>query len=229
MNYIVENHLAKNIQFIDGWIGKGAINKVLREACNELRKINDVYNEIDDSLAVVSDPAYLTDLCGTHEDFLIPSACLNSTVSGLISRTFKRDDIISEKDFHGAVYYGELESEDKSNEFLDVVTDYFDKIDINNLNLDMYLRDDGLVGIDEVKQIAKDFNIPDINKIKPGVGETTRVLLRRVPYKVLVKDKKNFKGFEHIYRLCQEKNVEIVEYPLQMYNVCGIIKDVTDL
>lgn len=229
MDYIIDKHTSKYIQFIDGWIGKGAINRVLKEECENLRQKGIKYKNLDDSLAVVSDPAYLTELCGTHEDFLIPSACLNSTVSGLISRTFKRDDIISKQDFHGAVYYGELASEDKSNEFLDEVSKYFKEIKIEELNTDMSLRKDGLVGIDEVKKIAKDFNIEDINKIKPGVGETTRVLLRRVPYKILVRDKKDTKDFEHIFRLCQEKNVDIVEYPLKMYKVCGIIKDISDL
>ncbi|MET7778785.1 cysteine protease StiP domain-containing protein, partial [Streptomyces sp. NPDC005388] len=31
-----------------------------------------------------------------------PSACLNSTVSGLISRTVLRSDLVGEYDFHGA-------------------------------------------------------------------------------------------------------------------------------
>ena len=37
-------------------------------------------------LAVLSDPAGLARLRGTRDDLLIPSACLNATVSGLISR-----------------------------------------------------------------------------------------------------------------------------------------------
>ena len=44
--------------------------------------------------------ANITDLCGTHEDILIPSSCLNATVTGLISRTFLRADIIGKNDFH---------------------------------------------------------------------------------------------------------------------------------
>lgn len=229
MDYIVSRHSAKGIQFVDGWIGKGAINKVLKEACEKLRNISEKYDDLDESLAVISDPAYITELCGTHEDFLIPSACLNATVSGLISRTFKRDDIIREGDFHGAVYYGELEKEDKSNEFIDMVTSYFKEVHLNELDKDTTLRKDGEQGIDEVKQIAKDFNISDINKIKPGVGETTRVLLRRVPYKVLVRNLNDKDSLEHVFRLCQEKNIEIIEYPLRLYKVCGIIKDVSDL
>ena len=43
------------------------------------------------------------------------------------------------------------------------------------------------------------FGIDDINLIKPGIGETTRVLLRRIPWKVLIDER--YKGnpqLEHI-------------------------------
>ena len=56
-----------------------------------------------------------------REDILIPSSCLNSTVSGLISRTFLRDDIIGRDDFHGAVYYGELTDSDLSYDFIETI------------------------------------------------------------------------------------------------------------
>ena len=36
---------------------------------------------------VLEDPGSCVRVYGTREDYLIPSACLNSTVSGLISRT----------------------------------------------------------------------------------------------------------------------------------------------
>ena len=224
IRYIVGKHGAYGIQFIDGWIGKGAINKVLKEACDEL-KTDGKYSQLDDSLAVLSDPAFVTEYCGTHEDFLIPSACLNSTVSGLVSRTFHREDIIKENDFHGAIYYGEMKEKDKSIEFIEKVESYFDKIDYNYFEKVDISKFGGRHGIDEVRQISKDFGIKDINKVKPGVGETTRVLLRRVPYKVLVRSLNDLGKFPHIKRLCEEKNIEILEYPMEMYEVCGIIKD----
>ncbi len=228
IEFIVRFHGAYGVQFVDGWIGKGAINKVLVEACSKLKKASVIYDKLDDSLAVLSDPAYITEWCGTHEDFLIPSACLNATVSGLISRTFHRADIIGENDFHGAMFYENMASEDKSNEFLDTVCSYFDKIDYDYFK-NAYEMPKGKHGINEVIEISQYFGITDINKVKPGVGETTRVLLRRVPDMVLVRDKKQTDGLEHILRLCEEKNVKIVEYPMQMYRVCGIIKKVSDL
>ena len=100
IKYILARHSSADIQFVDGWTGKGAIRHTLNEALQD--------RNIKPSLAVLSDPAYVADLCGTHEDFLIPSSCLNATVSGLISRTFYRPDIIGEGDFHGVAFYKEF-------------------------------------------------------------------------------------------------------------------------
>ena len=61
---------------------------------------------------------------------------------------------------------------------------------------------------EDVHIIKEKYDIEDVNFIKPGVGETTRVLLRRIPYKILVKNK-NDKNLDHIFVLANEKNVEI--------------------
>lgn len=77
VNYILERHGTECIQFVDGWTGKGAIY-------NELKKELKSFEGVQDSLAVLADPAGLTELCGTHDDIMIPSSCLNCTISGLI-------------------------------------------------------------------------------------------------------------------------------------------------
>lgn len=216
MKYLLERYQAKDLLFVDGWIGKGAI-------LNELRKDLEEFEGVSAELAVVADPANITTLCGTHEDILIPSSCLNCTVSGLISRTFLRDDIIGKDDFHGAVYYGELKDSDLSYEFIETIEKEFEM----DVTLDDKIMEG--IGVDEVKAIAKEFDMDDINLIKPGIGETTRVLLRRVPWKILV-DKKyeNDTALSHIVRLAQEKNVPIEYYPLKNYRTCGMIKKLAD-
>lgn len=219
MKYILARHEASSICFVDGWTGKGAILDTLRR---ELAS----YEGVPDELAVLADPAHITDLCGTREDFLIPSSCLNATVSGLMSRTFLRSDIIGENDFHGAVYYSEMESEDRSNEFIDRVTDMID-FTKSYETCDESPADHA--GFEEVVRIKNDFRVSDINFVKPGIGETTRVLLRRIPWKILVSDKKDKRHLEHILELAREKNVEIQEYPLGCYRSCGIIKNLSDI
>lgn len=228
MNYIVNKHGVKGIQFLDGWVGKGAINKVLSEACVELENSDEKFRGIDSTLAVLSDPASVTDMYGTRQDFLIPSACLNATVSGLVSRTVKLKTM-TDSEYHGAVYYGDYISEDRSIEFLDTVCKYFTKDVVNNFKPSIAEQDENFKGIDEVHQIGLIYGVKDVNKIKPGVGETTRVLLRRVPDRVLIRKDADNKYLKHIIRLSEEKHIPIEYFDLKKYNVCGIIKDIADL
>lgn len=217
MKYLLEKYRPQQILFVDGWIGKGAI-------LNELKKDISAYEGVSADIAVVADPANVTELCGTHEDILIPSSCLNSTVSGLISRTFLRDDIIGRDDFHGAVYYGELTDSDLSYDFIETIEKEFNMENTPDLEKRVESQ-----GIDEVINIGKNFGIDDINLIKPGIGETTRVLLRRIPWKVLIDER--YKGnpqLEHIVRLAEEKHTSVEYYPLTHYKCCGIIKKLAD-
>ncbi len=218
VNYILARHSPKAIQFVDGWTGKGAIQR-------ELIKAMEKFPEISAGLAVLSDPAYVAEKSGTHEDFLIASSLLNSTVSGLLSRTFLRSDIIGENDFHGAAFYKELSAKDRTYEFINAVEQNFDRFrEIPKENSPENKRS----GIDEVNEIAERFFINDINLIKPSIGEATRVLLRRVPWKILVHSLSDSEHLSHLYRLAEEKGVKIEEYPLKNYRACGIIRELAD-
>ena len=222
MEYILERHNPGHIQFVDGWVGKGAILDELKDALQP-------YPGLDISLGVLSDPAYRTSLCGTHEDILIPSSCLNATVTGLISRTFLRDDIIGKDDFHGAAYYANLEKEDLSEEFLHEIEKYFVLED--NLPCLPTGSRKAYNGLTVVKDVAKEYGIDNINLIKPGIGETTRVLLRRIPWKIIVNPEFiNCNELIHIYQLADEKGVVCEEsrVPLGNYKVCGLIKKIVD-
>ncbi len=217
MKYILDRYRPEQILFLDGWIGKGAILNQLREAVKD-------YEGVSSEIAVVADPANVTELCGTHEDILIPSSCLNSTISGLVSRTFLRDDIIGPEDFHGAVYYGELKESDLSYEFINAIESEFE---MENDFQDRVIEG---TGIEEVRKIADEFGINDINLIKPGIGETTRVLLRRVPWKVFIDERYiDDKELSHIVRLAEEKNVPIECRHMVHYKCLGIIKKVSDV
>ena len=90
----------------------------------------------------------------------------------------------------------------------------------------------GLSGIDVVKKIANTYAIDDINFIKPGIGETTRVLLRRIPWKVLVNPKHpGTDELQHIIQLAHDKGVPVELSPVDLgnYKVCGIIKNLADM
>lgn len=228
LKYILKNHPDMKLQFIDGWTGKGTISRVLDEALENFYKKYNV--KLDNILAVLADCAGYSGCFGIREDFLIPSACLNSTISGLVSRTVLRDDIIGKDDFHGAKYYKELKEFDLSNEYIDTISNEFKNVsfeieeEMKNWTKDEITK----IGDKDVENIKKDYKVYDINFIKPGIGETTRVLLRRIPYKILVKNIED-EALKHILVLAKEKNVPVEEYPLSAYKCCGIIKNMKDV
>ena len=216
VRFILDRHSPDALQFVDGWTGKGAI---LRELKSSLASFPGVCREI----AVLADPPRLTSLYGTREDFLIASACLNSTVCGLMSRTILRSGLIGEGDFHGCVFYDELKDEDRTYAFIDGVESRF-KFEGHEARAPAAVE---FGGVEEVHKIAVEFNVSDINLIKPGIGETTRVLLRRVPHAVLFRPGCDERYISPLLTLAREKGSPAIEYPLVNYNACGIIKTIT--
>lgn len=216
IKFILARHNPSEIQFIDGWTGKGSIQRELTAAMKDFPSINS-------GLAVLSDPAGVAEKFGTHEDFLIANSLLNATVSGLLSRTFLRSDIIGENDFHGAAFYSELAEKDLTYQFIDAIEKNFDDVPkIKNSAIEI---NSGLI---EVKKIAADFKITDINLVKPSIGEATRVLLRRLPWKILVHSLNDYEHLGHLYQLAKEKGAKIEIYPLKNYKACGLIQRIAD-
>ncbi len=121
------------------------------------------YPKVDKRLAVLADPTNITDLCGTHEDILIPSSCINSTITVVISGIIFRKDIISQTDFHGAAFYGKLSKEGKSNEYLDDIEGWFD-YKVKNCDI---VKGAGLF------RKCKWYEIDNVNLVKLGIGEYT--------------------------------------------------------
>lgn len=227
LRYMLIHHPGKHIQFVDGWTGKGAITSVLQEEIASFNQIN--LTQLDADLAVLADPAHCVRMFGTREDFLIPSACLNSTVSGLISRTVLRDDLIAAEDFHGAKYYRDWKNEDVSNLFVDSISAYFPYISdearswANEWINQEEKNSPTWKGMQDVLRIQQLHEIDDVNLIKPGVGETTRVLLRRVPWKILVDSIEN-PNLAHILMLAKDRGVPVEEFSGMSYSCCGIIR-----
>lgn len=226
INYIFEHHPGAKIQFVDGWTGKGAITRELEEACLNYNSAH--ANKIDASLAVLADPGHCVRIYGTRDDFLIPSACLNSTVSGLVSRTVLNYNFMDKGDFHGAKYYKELAAVDVSNLYVDTIEHMFTKVQDGVQEALEAVEQENLIpswkGLQSVERIQKKFDIGNQHFIKPGVGETTRVLLRRVPWKILINP--NFSNdLTHILMLAKERNVPVEEFTEMSYSCCGIIKE----
>ncbi|MCX5140042.1 phosphoribosyltransferase [Streptomyces sp. NBC_00338] len=225
LRWLAAHHNPADVVFVDGWTGKGAITRELAAAIAEFEE-SDGTEGFNPEIAVLADPGGCVRTYGTREDFLIPSACLNSTVSGLISRTVLRSDLVGPDDFHGAKFYRELAGSDVSGHFLDTVTDRFDEVaDAVDAEVKELLTADRAPtweGWAAVERISEEYGIHDVNLVKPGVGETTRVLLRRVPWKILAKRGAGA-DLEHIRLLAVQRGVPVEEVDELPYTCVGLI------
>ncbi|MCU1406335.1 MAG: hypothetical protein JWQ43_2638 [Glaciihabitans sp.] len=224
LRYLATHHDPAQVMFVDGWTGKGAIARELTAALELFAKTDGISFPTD--LAVLADPGHSVSVFGTREDYLIPSACLNSTVSGLVSRTVYNRTLIGPNEFHGAKFYTNLRDSDVSRQFLDVICGHFEEVAdavaagvLANHELE---RTPTWIGWAAVERISVEYGINDVNLVKPGVGETTRVLLRRVPWKVLVRpDAKQ--DVAHVLLLARQRGVDVEEVPGLPYSCVGLI------
>lgn len=225
LRWLAAHHDPADVVFVDGWTGKGAITRELASAIAEFEETGGTEG-FNPEIAVLADPGGCVRTYGTREDFLIPSACLNSTVSGLISRTVLRSDLVGPEDFHGAKFYRELAGSDVSGHFLDTVADRFGEVagavDTDVKELLTADRAPTWEGWAAVERISEEYGIHDVNLVKPGVGETTRVLLRRVPWKILAKRGAGA-DLEHIRLLAQQRGVPVEEVDELPYTCVGLI------
>ncbi|MFC6062106.1 phosphoribosyltransferase [Streptomyces ochraceiscleroticus] len=221
LRWLAAHHDPADVVFVDGWTGKGAITRELAQALRDFPGA-----AFDPRIAVLADPGGCVDTYGTRDDFLIPSACLNSTVSGLISRTVLRGDLVGPDDFHGAKFYCELADTDVSQHFLDTVAARFDEVAADaRADAAALLAADRTPtweGWAAVERISEEYGIHDVNLVKPGVGETTRVLLRRVPWKILAR-KGAGADLEHIRLLAEQRGVPVEETDGLPYSAVGLI------
>jgi hypothetical protein len=219
LRWLAAHHNPADVVFVDGWTGKGAITRELAEALKD-------FEGFHPEIAVLADPGSCVRTYGTREDFLIPSACLNSTVSGLISRTVLRADLVGPDDFHGAKYYRELAHADVSGDFLDTVAARFDDVaDAVDADVKELLATDRTptwAGWAAVERISEEYGIHDVNLVKPGVGETTRVLLRRVPWKILAQRGAGA-DLDHVRLLARQRGVPVEEVDGLPYTCVGLI------
>ena len=227
-----ESRSQEGIVFVDGWTGKGVISQELKKS---VRKFNIKHNtNLSDKLYVLSDLCGHADVASSCEDYMIPSSVLNSTISGLVSRSIMNDKYIGANDFHGCLFYKDFEEYDLSNWFVDRMTARIHEIDqsygIAHIEADpisgdirKILRDKSVAFIHDA---IKNHNVKNINFVKPGIGEATRVLLRRVPDKLILRSK-HHPDLQHLLILAREKIVPVVIDGSLPYNAAAFIQNLT--
>lgn len=206
--HILQNHPDSKLAFLDGWVSKGSI-------AGELKKSVIAFNEkygfgIDYHLHTISDISGNAYATVTNDDYLIPSAILNSVISGLISRSIYTSEMATDGGFHGCKYYHELLDTDLSIWYVDEIMKRASEL-INNMNPSIQLGGNSLLQLRVsrfIESFAFEHKITSHEYIKPGIGETTRALLRRVPKFLLVQDFSQI-DVAHILHLSEQRNVKV--------------------
>jgi len=213
----------ESVIFVDGWTAKGVINRELKSAVTDWNNKSDY--RIGDELCVISDLSGNAEYIATTDDYAIPSGVLNSTVSGLVSRTMMLDDV---KGYHQCVFYNHLAKHDLTNWFVDKIVSRFESVGVAVDNSTEAWREPRQKSLSLfLNKVIEEFKVDDINKIKPGVAEATRVMLRRIPRVLILKDASN-PDVKHLKVLASEKDVQILEDSTMPFSAMAIIENVKE-
>ena len=187
MSHVMRMRDPDGIIFVDGWTGKGAITRELHATWRENTGRRP-------TLVVLADPGGLADIAGSTEDWLIPSGILGANISGLISRSILNSDVIGEGDFHGFIQVHHLADIDMSTAFVDDIHALMPAhLEGPSAVAQNFSAEDGIVTRDltlraaeTIETVKSTFAIENPNRVKPGIAEATRAVLRRKPHHVLI-------------------------------------------
>ncbi|MGD8162767.1 cysteine protease StiP family protein [Pantoea sp. FN0307] len=218
---IEARHGTDGIVFVDGWTGKGTITGQLTESL----KNRPGYPEMP-RLAVLADPAGCAWIAASDNDWLIPFGIMGAPVSGMVSRS-----IWTETGFHGCVFCEHLREYECSTLLVDTVDQFRKQINVGTVPaaLPFSTQCHNQSGISQkvIQKLAEKFHIANINRIKPGIAEATRAVLRRVPDHVLVSNKADHDVSLLLY-LAEQKGITVEEVgdTIGFYRAVTIIKKV---
>lgn len=203
MRYITRRRTTEGVIFVDGWTGKGAISRELQKSWRE-------FSGNEPELLVLADPSGFATMSGSHEDWLIPSGILGANVSGLISRSILSKALIGPDDFHGYVPVDHLADIDVSRAFVDRISSMceaergnWDAI-ICNLDTRSQLRQRAMGCVHQITNLNQ---VDNLNRIKPGIAEATRAILRRKPKKVYIRSRDDL-DLNALVHLCHTDGIE---------------------
>jgi hypothetical protein len=236
LRFILDRHTAGSVVFVDGWTGKGVIAEELGQAVGSFNARHGV--NLDAGLYTVADLCGAAAFAATCEDYVIPSSVLGATICGLVSRSILNDSVIGPGDFHGCLYYEEFAAHDLSRWFVDEVygeiarqAEGGELISGTTVHGGLTPRRSPLsrsplkeTSVAFVEDMRRRFGVRDVRHIKPGLGEATRVLLRRVPDCLLVRDAR-LPEVAHLLVLAREKNVPTIVDAALPYAAAALIKE----
>jgi hypothetical protein len=225
LRFILQQHKPESLVFVDGWTGKGVIAGQLAVSLADFA--------VSDGVTIPAELYVLTDLSGSaavaasSDDYLIPSSVLNSTVSGLVSRSVYDPDTTGADDFHGCVYYQQFAEQDLSTYFIDVMLNCIERVWRSGKLEPAIIDRQQLQKTSQMllQHLAEQYGVSHANYIKPGIGEATRVLLRREAGHLLLRDL-NAEATRHLRWLAESKSIPIAVISDLPYQAVALIKEI---
>jgi hypothetical protein len=226
LRYIVQRHAAETLVFVDGWSSKGVIARQLATSLSAFEKSDGI--TIPAELYVLADLSGQAHITATHDDYLIPSCILNATVSGLVSRSFYDPESFSADEFHGCVYYQHLIEQDLSHYFINTILDCAAElccdtipecpaVNVNRVQLQQTAHQ-------HLNWLCQHYDVSHVNYLKLGIGEATRVLLRREARLLLLQDE-HAPDTQHCHWLARSKAIPVLIRPKLPYRAVAIIQE----
>lgn len=207
--------------FVDGWTGKGAITGELEAS------LADGSTGFAPFLAVIADPAGCAHLAATAEDYLIPSGILGGIVSGLVSRSVLSDALVGEGEFHACRVLSEHAAADQSRAFIAAIEAATPGDAPAPGWSPAVARQSRAACTALVESLMAEFAVTNPNRIKPGIAEATRAVLRRVPQAVFVQSADD-PEVAHLLHLSREMNVSVRQRELGNYRAVTLIAKAGD-
>lgn len=218
---IIQTHGAENIVFVDGWTGKGAISGQIRDSL-----AGDSRFPAEPRLVVLADPCGRAWLAASAEDWLIPSGILGATVSGLVSRSIWPSD----PGLHGCVVYDHLAEHDVTMSFIhSIEAERAQRATQPSAQPWTPEQASALQrgAVAAVERISTRFAVTNPNRVKPGIAEATRAVMRRVPDHVLVRSRDD-QDVQLLMHLTRQANIDVEEVgdELGPYRAVTVIRSV---
>ncbi|MBV9313854.1 MAG: hypothetical protein JO100_08950 [Pseudonocardia sp.] len=228
LRYLAARHDPRHVVFVDGWTGKGTITRELVNALTQAWRQG--YN-FPRRLVVLADPGQCADIYGTRQDVLVPSACLNATISGLVSRTVVKPSLLGPDSYHGAKFYPALGEFDVSELYLSAVSEHFPFVasaaTAHAAKHPCPSASRPFAGWAEARRLASVYGARDVDLIKPGIGETSRALLRRSPRLILLK--RTGPELPHIVELARMSGTDIVRVADMRFSCAAVLQPVNSV
>ncbi|WP_352338707.1 cysteine protease StiP domain-containing protein [Psychrobacter sp. 16-MNA-CIBAN-0192] len=211
LQMILNAHSNSPIVFVDGWTGKGAIYQELATSLAPFSDPNhpnfaNIFHQGKGviPLLTLADPAGVAWLAASEDDWLIPSGLLNSTVSGLISRSLYTEP---QQGLHRSVFYNDLVDVDHSLAFVTHIDTARQKLTALPEQLPTF-KQPRYNTKPIIDSLATHYQISNRNRIKPTIAEATRAILRRDPECVLLANV-DHPDTALLRHLCAERDIQV--------------------